>query len=368
MKIKVTQKELNKCINIVQKAITSKTTLPILNGILLEAEENTLKLTGTDLEIGIESKINCEVIEEGSIVIASRLFGDIIRKLPSLDVEIETDENNNVHITCGNSKFNIIGQPSIEYPQLPVVDDDISLNIPKDLLKSMIKQTIFAAAQDEIKPILTGALLEVNNKRAALVALDGYRLAVKEISVSSDNNIKVVIPSKTLNEVSRILDDDDSDVKIMFTSSHVLFDFGETVIISRLLEGEFINYRDIIRNEYKSRVKVNTRTVQESIERASLLAREGKNNLVKFTISDEKMIISSNSEIGNVHEELPIELEGNDIKIAFNSKYMLDALRVIDSEEIIMDFESNVKPCIMRPYGDNSYTYLVLPVRLNENY
>ena len=368
MKIKVSQKELNKCINIVQKAITSKTTLPILNGILLETEENTLKLTGTDLEIGIESKINCEVIKEGSIVIASKLFGDIIRKLPSLDVEIETDENNNVHITCGNSKFNIIGQPSVEYPQLPVVDDDISLSIPKDLLKNMIKQTIFAAAQDEIKPILTGALLEVNNKRAALVALDGYRLAVKEISISSDNNIKVVIPSKTLNEVSRILDDDDSDVNIMFTSSHVLFDFGGTVIISRLLEGEFINYRDIIRNEYKSRVKVNTRTVQESIERASLLAREGKNNLVKFIISDEMMVISSNSEIGNVHEELPIELEGNDIKIAFNSKYMLDALRVIDSEEIIMDFESNVKPCIMKPYGDNSYTYLVLPVRLNENY
>ncbi|SHH78164.1 DNA polymerase III, beta subunit [Caloranaerobacter azorensis DSM 13643] len=368
MKIKVSQKELNKCINIVQKAITSKTTLPILNGILLEAENDVLKLTGTDLEIGIESKINCEVIEEGSIVIASRLFGDIIRKLPDLEVEIVTDEDNNVHITCGNSKFNIIGQPSVEYPQLPVVNDDISLNIPKDLLKSMIKQTIFAAAQDEIKPILTGALLEVNNKKATLVALDGYRLAVKEISVNSDNNIKVVIPSKTLNEVSRILDDDDSDVIIMFTSSHVLFDFGETVIISRLLEGEFINYRDIIRNEYKSRVKVNTKSIQESIERASLLAREGKNNLVKFTISDEKMTISSNSEIGNVYEELPIDLEGNDIKIAFNSKYMLDALRVIDNEEIIMDFESNVKPCIMRPYEDNSYTYLVLPVRLNENY
>ncbi|RKD31369.1 DNA polymerase III subunit beta [Thermohalobacter berrensis] len=367
MKIIVDQKELNRAIGIVQKAVTSKTTLPILNGILLEAKDNTLKLTGTDLELGIESYINCEVIEEGSIVITSKIFGDIIKKLPDLKVELEVDLDNQVHINCGTSKFNLIGQPAEEYPQLPQVNEDVSIKIPKDLLKNMIRQTVFAAAQDEVKPILTGALLEINKNEVTLVALDGYRLALKNVSVECEHDVKVVIPSKTLNEVSRIIDDDDSDVNIMFTSSHVLFNCGDTVIISRLLEGEFINYKDIIRDEYNSRVKVKTKDIQQSIERASLLAREGKNNLVKFNISDDKLVINSNSEIGNVHEEIPIELEGNDIKIAFNSKYMLDALKVIDSEEINMDFVSNVKPCIIRPVEDKSYTYLVLPVRLIDN-
>ncbi|EOC99434.1 DNA polymerase III subunit beta [Caldisalinibacter kiritimatiensis] len=366
MKVKVNQKELSKAVGTVQKAITSKTTLPILNGILIETKKNKLKLTGTDLEIGIETYIDCEVIESGTIVIPSKIFGDIIRKLPNLDIVIEVNDDNKVHISCGHSDFNILGQPAMEYPELPKINDDISFKIPKDLLKNMIRQTVFAAAQDEIKPILTGALLEVNNGKASLVALDGYRLAVKTTSIDCNNDIKVVIPSKTLNEVNKILEDDDSDVTIMFTSSHVLFDLGHSVIISRLLEGEFINYKDIIRNEYKSRVKVKTKDIQESIERASLLAREGKNNLVKFDISDEGMTITSNSDIGNVVENIDIDLEGNDIKIGFNSKYILDAIRVIDSEEIYMNLVSSVNPCIIKPVDDDSYTYLVLPVRLIE--
>ncbi|MGF7060729.1 DNA polymerase III subunit beta [Brassicibacter mesophilus] len=364
MKLRIEQRELSKGINIVQKGISSKTTLPILSGILIEASEGQLKLTGTDLEIGIESSLACDIYEEGSIVVTSKIFGDIIRKLPDMPVDIEVKENNSIHINCGNSKFNIIGQSSLEYPQLPQIDDKDFFNIPKDLLKHMIKQTIFATAQDETRPILTGALLEINSNNAALVALDGYRLAVKNVSINSNEDIKVVIPSKTLNEVSKILDDDDSDVSIMCTSSHVIFNLGKTVITSRLLEGQFLNYKDIIRNEYKSRVKVKTKDIQESIERASLLAREGKNNLVKFEISDDKLVITSNSEIGNVYEEIPIELEGNDIKIAFNSKYILDGIRVIDSEEIVMNLVSNVNPCIIKPAEDNSYTYLILPVRL----
>jgi len=364
LKLRIEQRELSKGINTVQKGISSKTTLPILNGILMEAKEGQLKLTGTDLEIGIETSIECNVFEEGSIVITSKIFGDIIRKLPDMPVDIKVDENNSIHINCGNSKFNILGQPSIEYPQLPQIDDKNFFNIPKDLLKSMIKQTVFATAQDETRPILTGALLEINSNNATLVALDGYRLAVRNVSINSNEDIKAVIPSKTLNEVSKILDDDDSDVNIMCTSSHVIFNLGKTVITSRLLEGQFLNYKDIIRNEYKSRVKVKTKDIQESIERASLLAREGKNNLIKFEISDDKLVITSNSEIGNVYEEIPIELEGNDLKIAFNSKYMLDGIRVIDSEEIVMNLVSNINPCIINPVDDNSYTYLILPVRL----
>lgn len=364
MRVRIQQRDLSKCINVVQKGISSKSTLPILSGILLETQEGKLKLTGTDLEIGIKSTVECEIIEEGSIVITSRIFGDIIRKLPDLPIDIYVDENNSVHINCGNSKFNLIGLSPMDYPQLPEIHEGSYFEIPKDLLKSMIRQTIFAAAQDETRPILTGALFETEDNMASLVAIDGYRLAVKKVSVNVDEDIKVVIPAKTLNEVSKILEDDDAEVKISCTPGNIIFNFGDTVITSRLLEGQFLNYNDIIRNEHKLRIRVKTKDIQECLERASLLAREGKNNLVKLDISDDKLVITSNSEIGNVYEELPIQLEGNDIKIAFNSKYILEGIKAIDSEEIVMDMISNVNPCIIRPVEDNSYTYLVLPVRL----
>lgn len=364
MKINISQEELSKCVNIVQKGITNKTTLPILSGILLEAYNGKLNLTGTDLEIGIKVSVDCEVIDEGEIVISSKIFGDIIRKLPNLPIIIESKQNNNIDIRCGNSRFSLIGQPALEYPDLPKIDNEVNFKIPKDLLKTMIRQTIFATAQDETRPILTGCLLEVNHNKAALVALDGYRLTLKNINVDCDSDIKVVIPGKTLNDLYKILDDEDSLVTVSVAKSHIIFDLDNSIIVSRLLEGQFLNYKDIIRNEYKSKVKVKTKDIRESIERASLLAREGKNNLIKLDITDENMIITSNSEIGNVHEEIPIELEGNDIKIAFNSKYILEGIRVIDTEEIMMHFISNVNPCIINPYGDNTYTYLVLPVRL----
>ena len=365
MKLNIDQRELSQGIGIVQKGISSKTTLPILSGILLKAEGNTLTLTGTDLEIGIEKAVNCNVLREGNVVITSRIFRDIIKKLPDLPVEIEVDEKQNVHIKCGMSKFNIQGQTSEEYPRLTKIEDEKSFHIPKDLLKNMIRQTIFATAQDETRPILTGALLEIASGKISLVALDGYRLALKNASVDFPEDISIVIPSKTLNEVNKILEDDDGDVEIVCTDSHIIFILSNTLISSRLLEGQFLNYKDIIRNDYKSRVKVNTQKIKDSIERASLLAREGKNNLVKLQISDDKLIITSNSEIGDVYEEIAIDLEGEDIEIAFNSKYILDGIRIIDSEEITMDLVSSVNPCIIKPANDENYTYLILPVRLS---
>lgn len=365
MKLNVDQKELSKAINIVQKGISSKTTLPILSGILLRAKENTLTLTGTDLEIGIETSVECNILKEGNIVITSRIFGEIIKKLPDLPVDIEVDEKQNVHIRCGLSKFNIQGQTSEEYPRLPQIDHEDYFELPKDLLKNMIRQTIFATAQDETRPILTGALLEIVEGKISLVALDGYRLALKSAQVDYSKDIKVVIPSKTLNEVNKILEDDDSDVKIVCTDSHIIFILSGTIITSRLLEGQFLNYKDIIRNDYKSRVRVKAQDIKNSIERASLLAREGKNNLVKLEFLDDKLVITSNSEIGDVYEEIPITLEGDDIEIAFNSKYILDGIRIIDSEDITMDLVSSVNPCIIKPADDENYTYLILPVRLS---
>ncbi|WP_416199031.1 MAG: DNA polymerase III subunit beta [Sporanaerobacter sp.] len=363
MRIQIEQSKLAKYVNIVQKGISSKTTLPILDGILLETVDGKLKLTGTDLEIGIESYVDANIYEEGSIVINSRLFGDIVRKLPNDLIDIKTDENK-INISCRSSEFNLIGNPSIEYPELPTLIDQLSINIPKDLLKNIIRQTVFATTQDETRPILTGVLFEINGNNASFVALDGYRLALRNIKVNSNEDMKVVVPGKTLNELNKILEDEEDDVKIVLTPGHIVFDLGDTVVFSRLLEGQFLNYRDIIREEHKTKVKVNRKELQDSLERASLLAKEEKANLVKLNLIEDKIIIKSNSEIGNVNEELPVEIDGEDVKIAFNSKYIIDGIKAIDAEEVEMSFMGSLNPCIIKPLGEENYIYLVLPVRL----
>ncbi|SKC88866.1 DNA polymerase III subunit beta [Maledivibacter halophilus] len=367
MKIICSQKQLSMALNIVQKAVSTKTTLPILKGILLEAKNDQLKLVGNDLDIGIENYIDTKILEEGSIVVTSKLFVDIIRKLPDSDVEIEVDEQNNVFIKCENSEFKLVGQPALEFPQLPYIEENNTYIISQDLFKNMIRQTIFATSQDETRPILTGALIEIQDKNILMVAIDGYRLALRKAYLNADIKNRAVIPSKTLNEINRILgNESEGNIYISFTDKQILFSIDKTRIISRLLEGEFINYNQIIPKEYKSKVKVNTKKLLDSIERASLLAKEGKNNAIKFSIKDEIMNVSSNVEIGSVNEEVRIELEGGDIDIGFNSKYLLDALKVIDSEEIYLEFTTAVSPCVMKPTDNDNYIYLVLPVRLSK--
>ena len=366
MRIQLEQSELMKYVNIVQKGISSKTTLPILDGILIETTDNKIKITGTDLELGIESYINGKILEEGSIVINSRLFGDIVRKLPNETIDIVTSENK-MNITCKTSEFNLIGNSAVEYPELPTLIDQYSIKIPKDLFKSTLRQTVFATTQDETRPILTGVLFEIVNDSASFVALDGYRLALRAIKVNSTDDVKVVVPGKTLVELNKILDDEEDDVDVVLTPGHIVFKLGDTVVYSRLLEGQFLNYRDIIREEHNTKVKINRRELQNSLERASLLAREEKANLVKLNITDDKMSIKSNSEIGNVSEELPLEKSGEDIQIAFNSKYIIDGIKAIDVENIELYFMGSLNPCIIKPEGNNNYTYLVLPVRLARN-
>lgn len=363
MKIQVNQKILSNHISIVQKGISSRTTLQILDGILVETVNGKLKLTSTDLEIGIESYLDCNIIEEGSTVINARIFGDIIRKLPDSLINIEVKDNN-INIKCEASEFNILGNNPNEYPELPSIRDESSFSIPKDLFKSAIRQTVFATTIDETRPILTGVLLEINNGLGSFVALDGYRLSLRSIPINSKKDIKIVIPGRVLNELNKILNDDKEEIKISTAPGNVIFNIGDTIVSSRLLEGQFLNYKDIIRDEHKTKTIVNRKSFQDSLERASLLAKEEKANLVKLNILDNEILIKSNSEIGNVNERVESEKEGDNLKIAFNSKYLLDGIKVIDSEKIELLFMGSLNPCIMRPVDDIDYTYLVLPVRL----
>jgi DNA polymerase-3 subunit beta len=366
MKFICEKTKLQEAISATQKAVTGKSAMPILQGLFIDASEGKITIIGSDIDLSIETKIDANIIEAGKVVVDARLFGDIVRKLPNSNIEISSATDNSIEIICEKTKFNLIHMNADDFPTLPNIDEDNIFCIEQKLLKNMIRGTMFAIAQEESRPILTGVLLEIKDGKINLVALDAYRLALKSESIDSDSSIKAVIPGKTLSEVVKILEDE-GEVNITFTSNHILINLGETKIISRLLEGEFIKYTSIIPEEYSLKITVERNKILNCIERASLVAKEGNTNLIKFDINDEYMVLTSNSQLGNVREELNIILQGEPLEIAFNAKYMIDLLKVMDEEEIYMEFSSSVSPCIVKNKQNNNCTYLVLPVRLLNN-
>ena len=366
MKIRINQNELNKSINIVQKAVSSRTPLPILSGILIETKNNMLVMTATDLDLGIKTYSPCEIEEEGSVVVQSKLIGDFVRKLPSNSyVHIETMENNNMEIKCLNSEINILGNSAAEYPDNTFDNEGNSFKIKSESLKNLIRYTYFAAAQENIKPIFTGCLIEIKNNLCTFVALDGYRMAVKKEAIEFSGEVSVVVPSKTLLEILRIIEENKDDTEITVSESHISFKVENTIIISNLLDGKFIDYEGIIKDNYVTVVKAEPTDIRNSVERASLLAKDDKNNLIILDIKDTNMQINSASEYGNVEENVPVEKVGEDLKIGFNSKYILDFLKVIDNEKIVFNLIGKNNPCFINEEGNNDYIYMVLPVRIS---
>jgi DNA polymerase-3 subunit beta len=351
-------------ISIVQKAITGKSTMPILEGIYINTNKSTLTLIGSDMDVSIQTSVDATIIEEGSIVIDAKIFGEIIRKLPNSTIKIETIENQLIKITCEKSIFDVVYMNTNEFPELPEINENLKISVNQNILKNMIKGTSFAIAQDEARPILQGILFEVKDKNLNLVALDGYRLAIKSEFLDTDINMEVVIPGKTLNEVSKILEDIDDIVDITFTNNHILFNLEKTKIISRLLEGKFINYNSLLPQEHKLFVNVNRQELQNAIERASLMAKDGNTNLIKLDLQQDNLIITSNSQLGKVREEISIKLQGDEIEIAFNSKYLLDVLKNMEDDEVIMKMTSGISPCVIEEKNNENAKYLVLPVRL----
>ncbi|MCB2290626.1 DNA polymerase III subunit beta [Clostridium sp. CS001] len=355
---------LQEAISNVQKAITGKSTMSILLGILIVAKNGEVTLIGSDTDLSIEAKIKAEVVEEGSVVLDSKLFGEIIRKLPNSTIEITSAENNAIKIVCEKSNATIIHMNSDDYPKLPSIIENMVFSISQKVLKNMMRGTTFAVAQDETRPILTGVLFEIKDRKLNLVSLDGYRVAFRSESVDSDYSINAVIPGKTLSEVSKILEETDEFVNITFTPNHILFNLGKTKVVSRLLEGEFIKYNSIIPEEYNLKITAKRSELLNCIERASLMAKEGNTNLVKFNIEEDTMVITSNSQLGKSREELNIILQGEPLQIAFNSKYLIELLKIMEEEEIIMEFSSGVNPCVVKNKEKDNCTYMVLPVRI----
>ncbi len=366
MKIYCEKEKLNEKISIVQKAISNRTTQVSLQGILIKAENGKITLIGSDLDLTIETELYCEIEEEGSILVESRLFGDIVRKLPNEKIKIE-DKDNIINISCRKSTFNLVSLNKNDYPALPQIASNDDIKISEKVLKNLIRSTIFSVAQEETRPVLTGVLFEFTGENLNLVALDGYRLAFRCESIQSSSKVKEVIPGKTLSELYKILTDSENIVIMSFERNRVLFKTNGTKISSRLLEGEFIEYSNIIPTDFATIYCINKNEIQGCIERASLVTRDGDSNtsLVVLNIKSDALEISSRSKLGNFNEELSTRsVKVKELKIAFNSKYLLDIFKVLDCEDIVMNFNTSVTPCIIKSIENESSAYLVLPVKI----
>ncbi|MHB1315102.1 MAG: DNA polymerase III subunit beta [Christensenellales bacterium] len=352
-------------LTLVQRAMPIKSTLSALEGFYLEAQNNSILLKCTDLTLQIEAHIEAEVSEKGCIILR-KLFFEIARSLPAGPVEISSYEDGSVIIKSGRSKFNLRVLPVSEFHSMILSDTQNQIVLPQKQLREMIRQTVFSVAVDEKNMILTGVMLEAGNEGINMVAIDGYRLALSRYGLPCEKEFSIVMPAKSLNEISRILNDD-GQVTINYGKSNAIVDIGETRIITQLLEGEFVKYRQILPKEYYSRIKVTKEELLQTVERASILAREERNNLIRFEIRQDKMIVTSNSQVGNVYEEIAVALEGRELEIAFNPKYFQDMLKVIPDDECCLEFNSNISPCVVTPVSGDSFYYLVLPVRIYGN-
>lgn len=365
MKFTCFKKDISKALNIVSKAVTTRTTMPILKGILLKVEDNTLTLTAYDLDILIETKISVTGYENGELVVKAKLFNEIIKKLPGEEVNISNYENK-VIIKSDKSEFKIHGQSADEFPSAGDVSEKESIILKSDDFIDMINKTSFAASLEESRGIIVGVLISLKQNFLTMVALDGFRVALNNRAVPNEKEKNIIVTAKILSEVASLLSEAEnvSEISIVLDDRKAKINIDNTKVIIRLLEGEFISYESIIPKNSKVKVTAGKDDLYNAIERASLLSREGKNNLVKLEIKDNSIVISSKSEAGNLIEEIFVDKEGEDLEIGFNAKYLSDALKAIDDESIILNFDSSVSPCSITPLVGSSFTHLVLPVRI----
>ena len=368
MKLICAKNELLKSVNISLKAVSSKTTMPILECILIDASATEITFTSNDMELGIETKVKGIIEEKGIVALDAKLFSDIIRKLPDSDVCIQTDTNLNTTITCEKAKFTIPGKSGDDFAYLPVIERSEGIEISQFTLKEVIRQTIFSIAVNDNNKLMTGELFEIKNNCLKIVSLDGHRIAIRKMPLKKDySDRKVVVPGKTLNEISKILSGEMDDVvSIFFTNNHILFEFDQTMVVSRLIEGEYFRIDQMLSSDYETKLSINKKEFLDCIDRATLLVREGDKKPIIIHITDGSMELKIDSAMGSMNEDIDIEKEGKDILIGFNPKFLIDALKVIDDETIDIYLVNPKAPCFIRD-EEETYTYLILPVNINQN-
>lgn len=366
MKLICSKANLLHGVNIVLKAVPSKTTMSILECILIDASTNEIKFTANDMELGIETKVEGDIIEKGIIALDAKIFSEIVRKLPDNDVVIETDENYKTLITCEKAKFTIIGRSGEDFSYLPMIEKSSSITISQFTLKEVIRQTIFSIADNDNNKMMTGELFEINENELKVVSLDGHRISIRKIGLKEEYpHTKVIVPGKTLNEISKILSGEaEAMVSIFFTDKHILFEFDNTTVVSRLIEGEYFRIDQMLSNDYATKVKINKRELLNCIDRATLLVKEGDKKPIIINVTDGCMELKINSMVGSMNETIDIVKDGKDILIGFNPKFLIDALRVIDDEDINIYLVNPKAPCFIRD-EESKYIYLILPVNFS---
>ena len=363
MHILFPKNNLQKSVNISLRAVPSRTTMSILECILIDARSNEIKFITNDMELGIETIVEGAIYEKGLIAVDARIFSDIIRKLPDNDVDIHTDEHLNMTITCEKAKFTIPGRAGDDFTYLPILEKSEYITISQFALKEIIRQTIFSIAANENNKLMTGELFEISDNTLKVVALDGHRISIRRILLKNSYDYKkVVVPGKTLNEISKILSGDmDKDVSIYFTSKHILFEFDNTIVVSRLIEGEYFRIEQMLSSDYETRVRINKKELLNCIDRATLLVKEGDKKPVIMSVMEGMIQLKMNSTVGSMDEEIDIDKEGKDLMIGFNPKFLIDSLRVIEDEEINLYMVNPKAPCFIRN-AEETYIYVILPV------
>lgn len=363
MKFRCDGLELSEAINVVSKAISSKTTSLILEGIKMVCKDDKLILSATDLEMSIEKTIRAEVETSGETVVPGRLFGEYIRKLTNQQLECELNERNQLKITYTDSEGCLQCMEINEFPQIKELEKENYFEISKENFKELIGNVFYAIAQDDSRPILKGILIETEGTNIRAVAVDGCRLSIsnKKLEMST-TDFKIIIPGKNLNEIVKMMDNE-GNIKVYIHSNNIMVDLGDTIVINRLIDGQFINYKQIVPKDFSTVVTINKEQLEDAIDRASVLSRIDKNNLVKFDIKEKNLMLTSNSEIGNTKENITVGVKGNDLAIAFNSKYFSDCLRVIDNPYVKINFNTQIQPCVITPCEGEDFVFLILPVK-----
>jgi len=366
MKIKCMKSNFLKGLNIVSKAVPSKTTMSILQCILIDSTRGNIRLITNDTELGIETVIEGEIIEKGVVAIDAKIITDIVRKLPESEVLLQTDSSYKTNITCANSRFDILGKSGDEFAYLPDITRDDYISISQFSLKDVIRQTSFSVAVNDNNKIMTGELFEIRDDKLRVVSLDGHRISIRNLELKEKSeNRKVIIPGRALNEISKILTGDaDSIVNIYFSDKNIVFEFDDSILLSRVIDGDYFNVDQMLSNEYSTKVTVNKREFMDCIDRSTILVKEGDKKPIIIDINDNYMDIRINSTLGSLNDSIDISKDGNDITIGFNPKFLIDVLRVIDDDEVDIYLQSPKSPCIIKD-EELSYIYLVLPVNIN---
>ena len=366
MKLICSKSNLLHGVNIVSKAVPTRTTMAILECILIDASANEIKLTANDMELGIETKIEGEIAERGVIALDAKIFSEIVRKLPDSDVVIETDASFKTTITCEKAKFNIVGKSGDDFSYIPYIERNEAITLSQFTLKEVIRQTIFSIADNDNNKLMTGELFEIEENHLKVVSLDGHRISIRNIELKNNyEHKKVVVPGKTLQEVSKILPGSaEEDVNMFLTDKHIVFEFDDTTVVSRLIEGEYFKIEQMLSSDYETKVKINKRELLDCIDRATLLVKEGDKKPIIMNVTDGNMELKINSFIGSMNEDIDIVKDGKDILIGFNPKFFIDALRVIDEEEVSLYMVNPKAPCFIKD-DEGKFIYLILPVNFN---